>query len=171
MEALERAAVSVRGLARALSDRAAGPSEEPVYGEDVRAALAGVLEELAAAVEAYGGLVGAESIGAITEETELRDALARAWEARHRLRDALRAEQRTQSEAWELHGALLANVDRLLREIDVEARARLRERWHERRARLAMAPLVRERIGRVAASSAAQLRRPLWQRAARTRPR
>lgn len=134
LEALERAAVSMRGLARSLADRASGPSDETVYGEDVRGQLSHLLRHLADAVEAYGVVVGAESTGSPAEEAGLRDALAAAWDDRHGLRNELREEQRTRDEdAWELHGALLANVDRLLREIDVEARGRLRELWQQRR--------------------------------------
>lgn len=128
LEGLERASVSLRGIARSLADRTRGEAPEPVYGEDVRQALHSLLADLADAVESYGAVVGSEVTGA-PEDAALRSALAAAWVDRDRVFEALRQGERPHGGAWELHGDLAANIDRLLRDIDSEARAELRTTW------------------------------------------
>jgi hypothetical protein len=129
LDALERAAVSVRGVSRSLADltRAEGP--ESIYGEDVRAALSDLLADVGDAVESYGALVGSEVAGAGLEDQRLREALGRAWEDRHRLADLLRREERLRQDQWSTHGALTSHIDRLLRDVDSDARAELRKSW------------------------------------------
>ena len=129
LDALERSSVSLRGLCRTLADRVATEGIETVYAEDVRAALSDLLADLADAVEAYGALVSSEVTGGGPEDEALRDALGRAWEDRHRLGDLLKQEERLGSGGWELHGALAAHVDRMLRDLDSDVRAELREGW------------------------------------------
>ncbi len=129
LDAVERAAVSLRGVCRALADLVRGPGEERVYGADVRAALSDLLADLGDAVEAYGGLVGSEVVGAGPEDQKLREALAAAWADRHRLAGMLRHDDRMRRDEWQLHGALTAHVDQLLRDVDSEARAELRRGW------------------------------------------
>ncbi len=63
---------------------------------------------------------------------ELAVALDSAREARAMLTDLLLVDPQADPQLWQLHGALLAAVDRVLRELDVEERARQRER--QRRA-------------------------------------
>ena len=81
------------------------------------------------AVESYGGLVGSEVLGPGPEDQRLREALAAAWEERHRLADLLRREERLGEAQWSMHGALTSHIDRLLRDVDSDARAELRESW------------------------------------------
>lgn len=128
LEALERTSVSLRGICRSLADRAGGDAPERVYAEDVRAGLAELLSDIADAVEAYGAVVGSEVSGA-PQDAALRAALAAAWQDRHTVFELLRRGQRLQEGAWELHGDLAANIDRLLRDVDSEARAELRLTW------------------------------------------
>ena len=129
--ALEHAVVSFRGICRSLAERASGPTEsESIYVADVREPLGVLFIHIADAVETYGSLVGAEIVrGQGSVADDLRSALTEAWADRGRLTERLRAEERVHSGTWELHGSLLANVDRLLREIDVEAREQAREVW------------------------------------------
>jgi uncharacterized membrane protein YccC len=148
LEALERASVSLRGIARSLADRAHGDDvPEQVYGEDVRAALGDLLDDLGDAVEAYGALVGSEVVGA-PEDAALRNALAAAREDRDRVVAALRQGERLQGGAWQLHGDLAANIDRLLRDIDSEARAELRLTWPSRAAMPRPVAAARSRLRR-----------------------
>lgn len=129
LDALEHVTVSVRGMCRSLVDRASADVPETTYAEDVRAALSALLTHVADAVEAYGALVGSEVSGPGTEDAALRAALERAWEDRRRVAELLRAGDRLQVGAWELHGDLAANIDRLLRDVDSDARAELRQAW------------------------------------------
>jgi hypothetical protein len=129
LDAIERATVSLRGVARALADLVRGPGEETVYGPDVRSALADLLTDVAESVEAYGGLIGSEVVGPGPEDQRLRDGLAAAWEDRHRLLSLLRHEERMRRDEWQLHGALMTHIDQLLRDVDSEARAELRRSW------------------------------------------
>ena len=57
--------------------------------------------------------------------------LSRAWADRHRLVELLKQEERLDSGGWEMHGALAAHIDRMLRDLDSDARAELRQTWAE----------------------------------------
>jgi uncharacterized membrane protein YccC len=131
LDALERAAVSLRGICRALADRAGSGESETVYAEDVRAALSDLFAHLADAIEAYGALVGSEVVGSGPEDEALREALSRAWADRHRLVEMLKHDERLSSGGWEMHGALAAHIDRMLRDLDSDARAELRQTWNQ----------------------------------------
>ena len=131
LDALERASVSLRGIARSLADRTGSQESETVYAEDVRAALSDLFTNLADAIECYGALVGSEVVGSGPEDEGLREALSRAWADRHRLAELLKHEERLDSGGWEMHGALAAHIDRMLRDIDSDARAELRQTWAE----------------------------------------
>lgn len=129
LDALERSTVSLRGVCRSLADLVQTEGPETVYPPDVRAALSDLLADVADAVESYGGLVGSEVLGPGPEDRRLREALAAAWEDRHRLADLLRREERLGEAQWSMHGALTSHIDRLLRDVDSDARAELRESW------------------------------------------
>jgi uncharacterized membrane protein YccC len=133
LETLERVSVSLRGVCRSLADRAGGDVPEQVYAEDVRHALRDLLQDVATAVESYGALVGSEVVGA-PEDAALRASLHDAWEDRDRVFARLREGERLQGGAGELLGDLAANIDRLLRDLDSEARAELRMTWPTRAA-------------------------------------
>ena len=132
LDGVERAVVSVRGVARALADLVGADGVETVYGPDVREALSDLLRDVADAVEAYGSLVGSEVLGPGPQDERLRTALAAAWSDRHRLAGLLHQEERLAREQWQLHGALTTHVDQLLRDVDNEARAELRRSWPDR---------------------------------------
>ena len=77
LEALERASVSLRGVARSLADLARAGGPETIYGEDVRSALSDLLADVADAVEAYGEVVGSETVApGPREDRRLREALS-----------------------------------------------------------------------------------------------
>jgi hypothetical protein len=149
LDALERAAVSLRGVCRSLADLARAEGPETIYGEDVRGALSDLLADLADAVESYGALVGSEVAGAGPQDQRLRVALGSAWEDRHRLADLLRREDRLRQDQWSTHGALTSHVDRLLRDVDSDARAELRKSW----------PQVTPAIARPVLTARSRLRR------------
>jgi uncharacterized membrane protein YccC len=139
LDAIERATVSLRGVARVLADLVHGQGEETVYGPDVREALSDLMSDVADAVESYGELVGSEVVGPAPQDERLREALAAAWSDRHRLAGLLRHDERQARDEWQLHGQLTAHIDQLLRDVDSEARAELRRSWPGRERTLSPA--------------------------------
>ncbi len=166
LDGIERAVVSVRGVARALADLVGGHGEETVYGPDVREALSDLLCDVADAVEAYGALVSSEVVGPGPQDERLREALAAAWSDRHRLAGLLHHEDRHARDEWQLHGALTTHVDQLLRDVDSEARAELRRSWPDREPTLpalpSLSPAFRRpvRTARTARTALERIRRP-----------
>ncbi len=139
LEALEHAAVALRALYRSLADQARDhPAARELYGEEVRAVFAALMREMASAIRDFGSLLRAEAEGERPPTAEeLADALESAHEARAMLTELLLVDPRADPESWQRHGALLAAVDRALRELDVEEHARQRD---ARRARAAADP-------------------------------
>jgi hypothetical protein len=119
LTSLEHSAILVRGLFRSLVDldTVTGGTGPPPR---LRAALAGLLEETAGAVRAFGELVSANLPGPPANEAPLRKALGRARASRATLAAAMAAGPGGDPDAWQVHGHLLANVDRLLGELDPE---------------------------------------------------
>jgi uncharacterized membrane protein YccC len=115
---LEHGAILVRGLFRSLVDldTVTGEGPEP----ELRAALAALLVETAGAVRAFGELVSAGLAGPPGNEAPLRRALGRARAGRDQVATTMVAGPRAHPDAWQVHGHLLANVDRLLTELDPE---------------------------------------------------
>jgi uncharacterized membrane protein YccC len=121
LTALEHATILLRGCCRSLVDLdtvtdGRGPDRE------LRAALAGLLGEAGAAVRIFGELVLAGVSGPPANEAPLRRALLRARGRREDVAAAMLAGPSGDPEGWQVHGALLANVDRLLAELDPEGR-------------------------------------------------
>jgi Aromatic acid exporter family member 1 len=152
VDALEHTAVSLRTMFRALVDRLRDQqSDRPLYEEDVRQAFAVLLGDLALGVRTFGSLVRleAEEEG-VPHPDELAAALESVAEARARLTELLLVDPRAEPHVWALHGALLASIERILRELDIQER--LRER--ERSGTPSRATLLREQsAGRLRAAS------------------
>ncbi len=139
LDALEHSVVALRSICRVIVDqvRAAPPDAEGGYSTDIREVFAVLFVDLAAAVTAFGRLVRAEAdVAADPDETTLATALDTVREARARLTDLLLLDPHDDPERWALDGTLLASVERVLREIDVEERVRQRARrlreWEDR---------------------------------------
>jgi uncharacterized membrane protein YccC len=155
LEALEHSLVAVRSMFRSILDgmrgsRAGSASasgdgsgsliedaeepddgEEPEddYAQDVREAFALLLRDLADCFGAFGRMVRAQvDDDAVSEADELAQALTALREARARVSDLLLLGPRADPEYWELNVSLLATVERVLRELDVEEYVRERER-------------------------------------------
>jgi hypothetical protein len=129
LTALEHCHVSLRNLCRALLDRAYSVPDdgfEP-YPQDVRDALADVLEATGQAVR---------SAGAFSAAAQPPDAVLAAVSAgtgelagkRDRLAALLLVDPVADQGAWQAHGALLAAVDRLRVEVDAAVRP-VEETW------------------------------------------
>jgi hypothetical protein len=127
LEALEHCAVAIRSMFRSLAD--ATSEQDPAPDEavtDLLLGLAQTLQEMAAAVDAFGQLVHDDAspdveLGA-DDVLALRAALEGLQEARARLEDLLTVE--STPELRELDAVALSTVRRLLREMDLEQRVR-----------------------------------------------
>jgi hypothetical protein len=122
LEALEHAALTLRGLARSVLDSAVIDSEcSPVRDTETRVQLASVLAKLGEAIRTYGRLVQLTPGGSESLESELAAELEEA----HRLQDELADLLRPQAKAggpseWPLRGEILAHVDRLRTGLSVD---------------------------------------------------
>lgn len=168
LDALEHCVVALRGLCRAVVDQmqSFGDDPEHVYSPDARDVFAVLLRDLAAAVSAFGRLLDAEAEGAASADQELATAIDTVREARARLAEMLMIDPRADRQLWELNGTVLANVERILREIDLEELMRQRER---RRREWESLPPAIQAVDRLRTTSRQVAKRPLrWRR--RTTP-
>jgi fusaric acid resistance family protein len=123
LEALEHAALTLRGLARSVLDSVEIATEaSPVRDKETRVQLASVLAKLGEAIRTYGRLVQLTPVGSESLESELAAELDEAHRLQDELADLLkpRAKAGRPSE-WPLRGEILAHVDRLRTGLDVEA--------------------------------------------------
>jgi aromatic acid exporter family member 1 len=120
LAALEHAAVQIRGLTLDLADLADGFEARGQAEPELLAALGRLLVELGGGVAAFGQLVAPEVAGPPREAVPLHIALEIARTHRDVLAELMLVDARTDPELWHIQGSLLANVDRLLREIDLE---------------------------------------------------
>ncbi len=119
MTSIEHSVILVRGLCRSLVELdtvTGGRGPDPA----LRAALGHLLVEVADAVRTFGQQVAASVPGPPANQAPLQRALARARAARDQLAKEMAAGPGEAPRAWQVHGHLLANVDRLLSEIDPE---------------------------------------------------
>ena len=120
LAALEHAAVQIRGLTLDLADLADAVESSDQAEPELLVALGALLVELAGGVAAFGQLVAPEVAGPPREAVPLHIALEIARTHRDVLAELMLVDARTDLELWHIQGSLLANVDRLLREIDLE---------------------------------------------------
>ena len=119
MTTLEHSAILVRGLCRSLvglDTHTGGRGPDPA----LRAAIGHLLGEVADAVRTFGQHVAASIPGPPANQAPLHRALARARAGRDDLAKAMASGPREEPGAWQVYGHLLANVDRLLSELDPE---------------------------------------------------
>ncbi|MFE7311557.1 aromatic acid exporter family protein [Streptomyces sp. NPDC057555] len=160
LDALEISAVVLRTTCRTLTDLAKARTDEPLFEPEVADALHELFAHMARAVESFAVLITTQvSANAQEAEERLVQELAASRDSRevvaHLLLDGVQKHPRQ----WQLHGALLAEIDRILDELDVEKRSeRLVEELNSRvRAQREKYPLVdkaraRLRIGRATPS-------------------
>ncbi|WP_371656171.1 MULTISPECIES: aromatic acid exporter family protein [unclassified Streptomyces] len=124
LDALEISAVVLRVVCRSVTDLAKERTQEHLFEPETGIALRDVFEHLAQAVESFAVLITTQ-VRANAEEAENRFAaeLAAARASRDRVALLLLAQVRRDPRQWQLHGALLAEVDRILDELDVEKRS------------------------------------------------
>ena len=140
LEILEHSAITVRILARSLTDatRLAG-DDNPLDDPDVRAGVAGTLRELSAAVRTYSSLATElDPHGHDVLKSELERHLAAARDQQDRL-SGLLAPPAARPAGWPLRGELISHLDRLRSELDAGTpvgRARRRRNRSRRSPRL-----------------------------------
>jgi hypothetical protein len=120
LAALEHAAVPARGITLDLADLADAVEASGQAEPELLVALGRLLVELGGGVAAFGQLVAPEVAGPPREAVPLHIALEIARTHRDVLAELMLVDARTDPELWHIQGSLLANVDRLLREIDLE---------------------------------------------------
>ncbi|WP_037648769.1 FUSC family protein [Streptomyces flavidovirens] len=124
LDTLEICAVVLRTACRTLTDLAKARTDEPLFSTEIATALRELFIHMARAVESFAVLITTQvSVNAEEAEERLVRELAASRDSReivaHLLLDGVREHPRQ----WQLHGALLAEVDRILDELDVEKRS------------------------------------------------
>jgi hypothetical protein len=120
LAALEHSAVQVRGICRDLADLAERIEQRGQAEPEVLVALGRLLVEVGGGVAAFGQLVAPDVAGPPREAVPLHIALEIARTHRDVFAELMLVDARTDPQLWHIQGSLLANVDRLLREIDLE---------------------------------------------------
>ena len=152
LEALEHAALTLRGLARSVLDSAGSPSEaSPVRDRETRVQLASVLAKLGEAIRTYGRLIQLTPAGSESLESELAAELDEAHRLQDELADLLRPRARAGGTSeWPLRGEILAHVDRLRTGLSIDAihrSAHPAKRARRRRANSGSFPAIRSNTG------------------------
>ncbi|MFG2629586.1 aromatic acid exporter family protein [Streptomyces sp. NPDC048473] len=138
LDTLEICAVVLRVLSRTLTDLAKARTEETLFPADVAESLTELFGQMAGAIESFSELI-TTPVAENGEEAE--DRLARALSGSRATRDRvahlLLEDVQEHPRQWQLHGALLAEVDRILDELDIDKRTeRLGKELDRRSAQL-----------------------------------
>ncbi|SFE61190.1 Aromatic acid exporter family member 1 [Actinacidiphila alni] len=124
LDTLEICAVVMRVLSRTLTDLAKHRTEESLFDDEVAAELEDLLDHVAHAIESFAVLITTQvAANAQSAEEQLGQALVDSRASRDRTADLLLTTVREHPRQWQLHGALLAEVDRILDELAVEKRS------------------------------------------------
>ncbi|HEY3534945.1 MAG TPA: FUSC family protein [Pedococcus sp.] len=168
LERLESTVLQLRALFAAMlaevpeegdPDPAGALVPEP-FDEDVRGAFAVVLSDIADCIRAFGQLVLAESE---RREPEAEEALATSLEilreTRAILTELLISKPRDPVGMWMLRGTVLAAVEQVLLQLDLERRSRLRAELHRQSPAAVRARTAVDRAAAAAESLPPRLRR------------
>ncbi|WDV56306.1 aromatic acid exporter family protein [Streptomyces coeruleorubidus] len=153
LDTLEICTVVLRVLARSLTDLAKEREPEPLFEAETGAALEQLLSEIADAVVSFAVLVTTHlSASAESAEERLAAELRTAAGTRDKLALLLREESERETRHWQLLGAVLTEVNRILDELDTEHRTRrlfeeLDRVSREQRVRMPRLTRLRERLG------------------------
>ncbi|MGT2425101.1 FUSC family protein [Amnibacterium kyonggiense] len=123
LERLERCLAAERAMLTVLSRSAAGTAEDDPAADEVRRAFAVALEHAATGLRAFGDLVGAEYDGSDPDRVLARErTLEAVGEARAVLTELtlLDLDPRRRPDLWMLQGSVLASVDHVLEQLDLE---------------------------------------------------
>ncbi len=124
LDTLEICTVVLRVLARTMTDLAKNRTEEPLFTSDVGFALQELLGHVADAVVSFAVLVTTQvSESAEMAENRLAEDLSAAATSREHLAQLLLTGVQRHPRQWQLHGALLTEIDRILDELDMQNRS------------------------------------------------
>jgi hypothetical protein len=119
-----------------------GDAPDDPYGAELRDAFAMVLDDVADSVKGFGALVVAEAANREEEvERRLDRSLDVLRETKAVLAELITVQPGQQESSWLLRGSILAALEQVLAQLDVEERARTRRDWQESQARRPMAQL------------------------------
>ncbi len=152
LDTLEICTVVMRVLARSFTDLAKEREPEPLFPAETGEAVQQLLSEIADAVVSFAVLVTTSaSEAAESAEQRLSAELRQAATTRDRLADLLLEEVRRDPRQWQLRGAVLAEVNRIIDEMDTEHRSRrlleeLDRHTREQRERMPRLTRLRDRL-------------------------
>jgi len=131
---LEQSMLAIRSLFVVL--RAETPVDNPIdedpYGEELRQAFAVVLNDAGDCVRAFGELVVAEAEDRELEtERALADSLEIFRETQAVLTELIMVDARSNTSSWLLRGSILAALEHVLAQLNLEDRARIYRLWQE----------------------------------------
>lgn len=164
LDTLEICTVVLRVLARTLTDLAKERESERLFARQAGAAVEQLLSEIADAVVSFAVLVTADvSRSAESAEERLASQLRHAAATRDKLAQLLLEEVQRDARQWQLHGAVLTEVNRILDELDTEHRSRrlleeLDRTSQEQRERMPRLTRLQERLRRNRAALARRSR-------------
>ncbi|MFE9642972.1 aromatic acid exporter family protein [Streptomyces sp. NPDC006365] len=124
LDTLEICTVVLRVLARSLTDLARLREPEPLFERETGATVEQLLAEVGDAVVSFAVLVTTDvSRSAESAEARLATELASATATRDKLAQLMLDEVQRDARQWQLHGAVLTEVTRILDELDMERRS------------------------------------------------
>lgn len=125
LDTLEICTVVLRVLARSLTDLArTRDPDERLFERETGAAVEQLLAEVGDAVVSFAVLVTTDvSRSAESAEARLATELASATATRDKLAQLMLDEVQRDARQWQLHGAVLTEVTRILDELDMERRS------------------------------------------------
>lgn len=125
LDTLEICTVVLRVIARTLTDLAREREPEPLFEPQTGAVLEQLLAEIADAVVSFAVLVTTDvSRNAESAEARLAAELTTASATRDKLAQLLLEDVQKDARHWQLRGAVLTEVNRILDELDTEHRSR-----------------------------------------------
>ncbi|MFI1535344.1 aromatic acid exporter family protein [Streptomyces anandii] len=124
LDTLEICTVVLRVLARTFTDLTKQREPEPLFSRQTGALVQQLLCEISDAVVSYAVLVTTDvSVSAESAEDRLAAELRQAGATRDKLAQLLLEEVQQDVSNWQLHGAVLTEVNRILDEMDTEHRS------------------------------------------------
>ncbi|MFE9621490.1 aromatic acid exporter family protein [Streptomyces sp. NPDC006527] len=153
LDTLEICTVVLRVLARTLTDLAKEREPHPLFEPETGEVVERLLSEIADAVVSFAVLVTTHvSLNADAAESRLTAELRQAAATRDKLAQLLLDRLQHDARQWQLHGAVLTEVNRIIDELDTEHRSRrlleeLDRVSGEQSARMPRLSRLRERLG------------------------
>lgn len=145
LDNLEHCLLAIRALfTLLLAELPPEAAREDPYGDELRSAFAVVLDDTAECLRAFGGLVVAESEGREEDaEAALAQSLDILRETQAILTELILVRAREDTSSWLLRGSILAAVQQVLAQLDLENRARVHRQWKEQQEHRRLAQLPR----------------------------